>query len=69
MSEFYEHPEYGSLPLVVHPEKPHRLVAYYRGVAIYETDLPPQQEDRPEDLEQDSREEDNSWQELSQQES
>lgn len=38
----YNHPTYGELPLVVHPNKPWRLVAYYQGRAVYETDMPSQ---------------------------
>lgn len=35
----YNHPKYGLLPLVIHPERPWRVVAYYAGTAVYETDL------------------------------
>lgn len=35
---FYEHPTAGPLPLVDHPDKPGRVVAYLSGRAVYETD-------------------------------
>jgi len=40
----YQHPTYGELPLVPHPDRPWRLVAYYGGREIYETDALPTSE-------------------------
>ena len=37
---FYEHPILGKLQLHEHPKMPWRLVAYYGGTAVYETDKP-----------------------------
>lgn len=38
--QVYEHPQFGRLPLTVHPTKPWRLVAYHGSRAVYETDNP-----------------------------
>lgn len=60
--EFYRHPTAGKLPLVVHPDKPWRLVAYFKGNPVFECDKPPgwgeAQELEDQEQEQDQDQED-----------
>lgn len=37
--QYYEHPTLGKLLLRIHPTMPWRMVAYHKGIEIYETDL------------------------------